>query len=112
FRAKATKATAVKSREKAVARIERVKRARKEAEVNFKLNAHGRVERDVLVVRGVAHDYDGEHLVLLDVNLHVERGQKVVLVGPNGSGKSTLLRIIAQQFRPTQGVVEWSDRAR
>jgi len=111
FRAKASKTTQVQSREKMLARIERIERPKKEAEVHFELNAHGRTERDVLVMKHVAHDYDGEP-VLLDVNLHVERGQKVVLVGPNGSGKSTLLKIAAGQIHQTEGVVEWAERAR
>jgi len=111
FRAKATKAAAVKSREKAVERIERVERPRRESEVHFQLTAHGRTERDVLLLEGIGHAY-GEHVVLVDVNLHVERGQKVVLVGPNGSGKSTLLRIAAGIIEPTHGRLEWAERAR
>ena len=51
-------------------------------------------------------------MVLVDVNLHVERGQKVVLIGPNGSGKSTLLRIAAGIIEPTEGRVQWAERAR
>ena len=50
--------------------------------------------------------------MLVDVNLHVERGQRVVLIGPNGSGKSTLLRIAAGMIQPTEGSVEWAERAR
>jgi len=46
------------------------------------------------------------------VNLHIERGQKVVLMGPNGSGKSTLLKIAARKIVPTEGQVEWAERAR
>ena len=111
FRAKATKATAVKSREKAVARVERIERTRKESEVHFQLTAHGRTERDVLLLEEIGHAYD-ENVVLIDVNLHVERGQKVVLIGPNGSGKSTLLRIAAGIIQPTHGRVEWAERAR
>ncbi|GAB4331673.1 MAG: ABC-F family ATP-binding cassette domain-containing protein [Dehalococcoidia bacterium] len=111
FRYKASKARAVQSRIKAVDRVDRVQRTRSEAEVHFRLDAHGRVERDVVVVKGVSHAY-GDHVVLIDVNLHVERGQKVVFVGPNGSGKSTLLKIIAGLLRPTEGRVEWADRAR
>jgi ATP-binding cassette subfamily F protein 3 len=111
FRSKATKATAVQSREKAIAKIERVERTQKEAEVHFELTSHGRTERDVLQLKLVGHAY-GDHLVLLDVNLHVERGQKVAFIGPNGSGKSTLLRIAAGLLAPTEGVVEWAERAR
>ncbi len=32
--------------------------------------------------------------VLVDINLHVARGETVVVIGPSGSGKSTLLRCI------------------
>ncbi|MBM3139839.1 MAG: ABC-F family ATP-binding cassette domain-containing protein [Chloroflexi bacterium] len=112
FRAKATKAAAVKSREKAVARVERVERVRGEREVSFRLESSGRTERDVLLVSRLGHAYGDGPPVLLDVNLHVERGQKVVLIGPNGGGKSTLLRILAGQIAPLEGEVEWAPRAR
>ena len=111
FGAKATKATAVKSREKAVARIERIEVQREEREVGFHLQASGRTELDVLRVEHIAQSF-GDHVVLIDANLLVERGQKVVFLGPNGSGKSTLLKIIAGRLQPTEGTVTWSTRAR
>ena len=111
FRAKQSKATSVKSREKAVAKIERIERTKKEGEVHISLTAHGRTENDVLVMSNVSHAYD-DHVVLVDVDLHVERGQKVVFVGPNGSGKSTLLKIAAGFLEPIEGFVEWAERAR
>jgi ATP-binding cassette subfamily F protein 3 len=79
--------------------------------VHFELTAHGRTETDILVMTEVSHAY-GDNVVLLGVNLHVERGQKVVLVGPNGSGKTTLLKIAAGLIRPTEGVAVWGQRAR
>ncbi|HMS60106.1 MAG TPA: ABC-F family ATP-binding cassette domain-containing protein [Tepidiformaceae bacterium] len=111
FRAKATKSSAVQSREKQLARVDRIDRTRKESEVHFQLNAAGRTERDVLMLKHVGHAY-GDHPVLVDVSLHIERGQKVALVGPNGSGKSTLLKIAAGHFAPSEGVVDWAERAR
>ena len=45
-------------------------------------------------------------LVLSDVNLTIERGQKTSLIGPSGSGKSTLMSLIAGLRRPTHGTVE------
>ncbi|HJP40487.1 MAG TPA: ABC-F family ATP-binding cassette domain-containing protein, partial [Dehalococcoidia bacterium] len=112
FHAKATKASAVQSRERQLSRIERVERASKEAEVSFALTASGRTERDVLLCRHVGHAYDDDEIVLVDVNLHIERGHKVALVGPNGGGKSTLLRIMAGLVTPLEGTVEWAERAR
>ena len=112
FRYKQTKATAVQSRIKAVERIERIERPnQREQTVSFQLQATGRTERDLLAVTNVAHAY-GDHQVLTDVTLHVERGDRVVFIGPNGSGKSTLLKIVARLLEPTGGAVVWSDRAR
>ena len=111
FRAKATKASQVKSREKALAKIERVAAPCRDAEVRFRLEADGRIERDVLTLAGVGHAY-GDHVVLVDVNMTLERGQKLVLTGPNGSGKSTLIRIAAGLLEPTEGAVDWAPRAR
>jgi ATP-binding cassette subfamily F protein 3 len=111
FGAKATKASAVASREKAIAKIERIEKTQKEPEVHFELNATGRTERDVLMVKHVGQTY-GDNVVLVDVNMHVERGHKIAFIGPNGSGKSTLLRIAAGILPPTEGSLEWADRAR
>ncbi|HVY57312.1 MAG TPA: amino acid ABC transporter ATP-binding protein [Xanthobacteraceae bacterium] len=36
----------------------------------------------------------GQFRVLADINLRVERGERIVICGPSGSGKSTLLRCI------------------
>jgi ATP-binding cassette subfamily F protein 3 len=116
FRAKPNKTTQAQSREKMIARIERIERPKKEAEVHIGLEAHGRTENDVLVMEHIGHVYpngrSGDHVVLVDVSLHVERGQKVVLVGPNGSGKTTLLKIAAGQLHQSEGVVRWADLAR
>src|SRR3990172_8654269 len=111
FRAKASKASLVKSREKAIAKVQRVERPREESAAHFQIAADGRTERDVLILRHISHAYD-DNVVLVDVDLHVERGQKVVLIGPNGSGKSTLLRIAAGLLEPTEGEPVWADLAR
>jgi len=111
FRAKASKATVVKSREKAIAKVKRLDRTRREPEVHIALAADGRTEHDVCVMEGISHAY-GDNVVLVDVSLHVELGQKVVFVGPNGSGKTTLLRIAAGLLKPTEGIVRWAPKAR
>jgi ABC-type polar amino acid transport system ATPase subunit len=47
----------------------------------------------------------GQHEVLRDINLRVDRGEVVVIIGPSGSGKSTMLRCINFLERPTSGTV-------
>jgi ATP-binding cassette subfamily F protein 3 len=41
--------------------------------------------------------------VFKDLNLHVERGDRIALVGPNGAGKSTLMRMLSGEEAPDRG---------
>lgn len=47
--------------------------------------------------------YHGAQLVLEDVNLDIQQGERIGLIGRNGSGKSTLLQLIAGLLRPDAG---------
>ncbi len=46
---------------------------------------------------------EGNHLILQDITLVIEKGQRVGFVGETGSGKSTLLDIIMGLISPTEG---------
>ena len=50
----------------------------------------------------------GDFHVLRDINLTVNRGERIVVCGPSGSGKSTLIRCINRLVEPTGGAV-WLD---
>ena len=45
-----------------------------------------------------------------NINLTVNKGQRLALVGNNGTGKSTLLRIIEGSLKPSSGEVICSSR--
>lgn len=47
----------------------------------------------------------GDNHVLKDINEHIEKGEKVVIVGPSGSGKSTFLRCLNLLEVPTSGEI-------
>ncbi|WP_353890841.1 amino acid ABC transporter ATP-binding protein [uncultured Sneathiella sp.] len=51
------------------------------------------------------HKWYGEFHVLKDINLTVERGEKIVVCGPSGSGKSTMIRCINRLEEHQQGQI-------
>jgi len=53
-----------------------------------------RMSDDILIRMEGVEKYYGDFHALRNVNLHVRRGEKIVLCGPSGSGKSTLIRCI------------------
>ena len=51
------------------------------------------------------HKSFGKNEVLKGIDLHIEKGQVVVIIGPSGSGKSTVLRTMNYLEEPTSGKV-------
>ena len=47
----------------------------------------------------------GDHLVLDNIDEHIDVGEKVVIIGPSGSGKSTFLRCLNLLETPTSGTI-------
>jgi len=52
---------------------------------------------------GVQKTYDGEQLVVRELNLDIQRGEFLSLLGPSGSGKTTTLMMLAGFESPTAG---------
>lgn len=50
----------------------------------------------------------GPRTILHDINLELDRGERIGILGRNGSGKSTLIRLISGAERPSSGTVERS----
>jgi putative spermidine/putrescine transport system ATP-binding protein len=61
---------------------------------------------DVLVsFRGIQKSYDGEALIVKDLNLDIRKGEFLTLLGPSGSGKTTSLMMLAGFETPTAGEI-------
>ena len=98
FRQVGSKAAQVQSRIKTLeklVRIEKPRTPRKPFKFNFPQPP--RSNQKVIDLQKVGQAY-GEKRIYKDLDLTIERGDRIVLVGPNGAGKSTLIKILAGQL--------------
>ncbi len=98
---------AAESREKALARMERVERPAAEARrISFSIDSSGESGDDVLTVRSLAMRYPGREL-FSGVSFLLKKGDRLFIKGPNGCGKSTLIRILMGQLPPNEGRIDY-----
>jgi ATP-binding cassette subfamily F protein 3 len=102
FRYQATKAAQVQSRIKMLDKVERLEVPPERKRIHFQFPAAVKSGRMVQELKHVRKSYGDKH-VLQDVNLHIERGDRIALVGHNGAGKSTLMRILSGEEAPDSG---------
>lgn len=108
FRYKATKAKQVQSRIKQLEKIEVVEimEEEKKIELHFPEPSTSGIIPVELV--NISHSYNDIN-VLKDINLAIERGDKIAVVGPNGAGKTTLTKIISSRISPTSGKINYGN---
>jgi ATP-binding cassette subfamily F protein 3 len=95
FRAKASKARQVKSKEKALERMERIEEVVNDvAEIRFRFQFSQQPGRTIITLNNLSKSY-GDLQILRHASATIQRGDKIALIGANGRGKSTLLRILA-----------------
>jgi len=106
FKATSSKSTQAQSRMKMIEKLDEqaiVLPKRSLAAGYLRLAPAPHAGAEIVRIEGVDFSYDGERMVLKDVDLSIARGDKVAIVGFNGMGKTTLLRIMAGTRQPTAG---------
>ena len=110
FRYKPTKSNQVQSRIKALDKLERIEIDQEDnSALHVKFPPAPRSGQIVFQAKALTGGYpprDGSgspKVVFTDIDLTVERGEKVAFVGRNGEGKSTMMKYITGELRPIAG---------
>ena len=102
FRYKATKAVQVQSRIKQLEKIVPIEIDDEDnSTLHLKFSSSMRSGNYPVICENLKKAY-GDHVVFHDVNLTINRGEKVAFVGKNGEGKSTLVKCIMDEI-PYEG---------
>ncbi len=102
FRYQATKASQVQSRIKMLEKVVPIEVPPERKKINFNFPACAKSGRMVLELKHAVKAYSG-NTIFKNLDLHIERGDRIALVGPNGVGKSTLMRMLSGEEGPDAG---------
>jgi ATP-binding cassette subfamily F protein 3 len=110
FRYQATKAAQVQSRIKLLEKVVPIEVPPERKRIHFTFPRCAKSGRTVFEVKHARKAYPpppgsaGRTVTVFeDLNLHIERGDRIALVGPNGAGKSTLMRMLSGEEEPDTG---------
>ncbi|WP_024468062.1 ABC-F family ATP-binding cassette domain-containing protein [Treponema pedis] len=105
FRYKASKAASVQDRIKKLEKLERIEIPEHLKKIHFSFPPAPHSGNIILQAENICKAY-GTRSVIKNLDLTVERNEKLVLAGKNGAGKSTLLRILAGEDSDFSGTVK------
>ncbi|SMX35095.1 ABC transporter ATP-binding protein uup [Ruegeria arenilitoris] len=85
-------------------RAERAAQIKRQGSAAMSLETGPKSGRKVIEARGVSKAFDGTPIVR-NLDLLVQRGDRVAFVGPNGVGKTTVLKMLLGEVEPDEGSV-------
>ncbi|MEO0226028.1 MAG: ABC-F family ATP-binding cassette domain-containing protein, partial [candidate division WOR-3 bacterium] len=102
FHAYKDKATLVRSRKRILEKMEIIKVEHERRKIDVRFPCAPIESRRILTLKQISQKYNGR-VIFADIDLYIDRGEKIALIGKNGAGKSTLCRIIAGLESPASG---------
>jgi ATP-binding cassette subfamily F protein 3 len=101
-RARKDRARQVQGRLKMLEKMEIIAPPTSQARFSFRFPPPARSGRVVLEFQGLSKSY-GDLCVYRDLDLAIQREDRVAFLGPNGAGKTTLLKLMAGALPPDAG---------
>lgn len=63
---------------------------------------------ETLKLSNVNFGYTDDMQILKNIDLRINRGEKIAIVGYNGAGKSTLIKLLMRLYDANDGTIEWN----
>ena len=112
FKAKATKAKQAQSRMKALAKMEELAPLHAAAEFSFEFREPLSAPNPLLLLENIDAGYriqsaheSIDKVIVSNINLSLQNGQRIGLLGMNGAGKSTFIKTLAGELAPLTGTI-------
>ncbi len=111
FGAKASKAVQAESRRKMLGRIPVLEQLKNLYHLDFHFNEAPFPGRKMLEVNSINFAYPpvNDPIIVDNLSLEIEKGERIAIIGKNGRGKSTILKLFAQEMDPNSGTVKCSE---
>jgi ATP-binding cassette subfamily F protein 3 len=104
FRAQATKASAVQSRVKALARHEKLNKLDEIKNLDFTFRSAPFEAKWLMTVDDLSFGFSENNPTLIDrLSFAVGKRDRIAVIGKNGKGKTTLLNLLAREISPNSG---------
>lgn len=62
-----------------------------------------------LELKNISFEYNENNRILKNINMAINKGQKIAIVGSNGAGKSTLIKLILRLYDPSGGNILYNN---
>jgi ATP-binding cassette subfamily F protein 3 len=93
-RARKDRARQVQSRIKQLEKMERIDPPVRHGTLDFQFPESPRAPKTLIELKNLSKSYNGRR-IYDQINLRIDRGDRVAFLGPNGVGKTTLMRILS-----------------
>ena len=104
FKAKATLASRAQSKAKMLEKQEVNVKLSDISNLDFKFNySKYQSKESLLNAKELSFGYDIDKLLLKNLSIKVNKGDKICIIGKNGKGKSTLLKLLHNELNPISG---------
>jgi ATP-binding cassette subfamily F protein 3 len=117
FRAKASKASAVQSRIKALQKKERLEKLTEIKDLDFAFKSAPFTGKVLMEVNDLSFSFDNDSAPSKEVNklidgltFSVGKKDRIAIIGKNGKGKTTLLNLLAKELKTETGSVSHHDQ--